>query len=459
MKVDLVVTNAKLFLDGLIIDGGIAVDKGKIVAIGKESSLPIGDSIIDAGGRLLLPGLIDAHVHFREPGRTHKEDFLTGSMAAAAGGVTTVVDEPNVDPPTTTLIALEEKKRLAAKSMVDYSFSIGVNPHNLDLIPKFVSEGIRSFAIFDGMEGPELDISDAGTLLDALKVIRKSGGLASLNARYADLRTELKQKVRKAGGRGIEDFARASPPLTEALGTARSLLLAQDLGLDMHLREVTSTQSIGILEAFKAPRVSVEATPNHLFLTEEDAKRLGPYAQIPPPIRTKNDVQELWAALNRGTIDLIASDHAPHTREEKDRGLGDIWESPPGLPGVETMLPLLLTQVNQGRMSLRRLVEATSETPARVFGFHGRKGALKVGFDADLILVDMNRKEIIRGDRLHSKIKWTPFEGRKVRGIPVMTIVRGEIVMEDGEIVGAAGHGSFLPAAAQEVACVVEGER
>jgi dihydroorotase (multifunctional complex type) len=272
--------------------------------------------------------------------------------------------------------------------------------------------------------------------------------LASLNARYADLRTELKQKVRKAGGRGIEDFARASPPLTEALGTARSLLLSQDLGFDMHLREVTSTQSIGILEAFKAPSVSVEATPNHLFLTEEDAKRLGPYAQIPPPIRTKNDVQELWAALNRGTIDLIASDHAPHTREEKDRGLRDIWRSPPGLPGVETMLPLLLTQINQGRMSLRRLVEATSETPARVFGFHDRKGALKVGFDADLILVDMNRKEIIKGDSLHSKIKWTPFEGRKVRGIPVMTIVRGEIVMEDGEIIGTAGHGSFLPTAA-----------
>ena len=444
MTVDLVITDAKLYIHGLVINGGIAVDQGRIVAIGKEPGLPRGDSTIDAGGRLLLPGLIDVHVHFREPGRTHKEDFLTGSSAAAAGGVTTVVDEPNVEPPTTTLNTLEEKKRLARKSMVDYSFSVGLNPHNLDLIPEFVSRGIRSFAIFDEMEGPDLDIPDAGTLLEALRAIGESGGLASLNARHADLRAELRERVRAAGGRSIESYAHASPPLTEALGAARSLLLSRDLGLDVHLREITSTKSVMILEAFKTSRASAEVTPNHLLLTADDAESLGPYAQIPPPLRAKEDVQELWDALNRGTIDIIASDHAPHTREEKDRGLEDIWESPPGLPGVETMLPLLLTQVNQGRMSLRRLVEVTSENPARVFGFQHRKGALKVGFDADLVLIDMHREDVIRGDRLHSKISWTPFEGRKVRGVPVMTVVRGEVVMEDGEVVGSEGHGSFI---------------
>jgi len=442
-----VINDAKLFINGLVVEGGIAVDEGRIMAIGREPGLPRGDSTIDAGGRLLLPGLIDVHVHFREPGRTHKEDFLSGSRAAAAGGVTTVVDEPNVDPPTTTLDTLEEKMRLAGKSMVDYSFSVGLNPRNLDLIPEFASRGIHSFAIFDEMEGPELDIPDAGTLLEALRTIGGSGGLASLNARHADLRTELTGRVRGAGGRNIESYADASPPLTEALGAARSLMLSRDLGLDVHLREVTSTKSVMILDAFKTSRVSAEVTPNHLLLTKDDAESLGPYAQIPPPLRAKEDVQGLWDALNRGTIDIIASDHAPHTREEKDRGLENIWESPPGLPGVETMLPLLLTQVNRGRMSLGRLVEATSENPAQVFGFQHRKGALRVGFDADLVLVDMHREEVIRGDRLHSKVSWTPFEGSKVRGVPVMTVVRGEVVMEDGEVVGSEGHGSFVSVA------------
>ena len=192
--------------------------------------------------------------------------------------------------------------------------------------------------------------------------------------------------------------------------------------------------------------MSVEVTPNHLFLTAEDAERLGPYAQVPPPIRTRENVQDLWNAVNRGIIDIISSDHAPHTREEKNRGFKDIWESPPGLPGIETMLPLLLTEINLRRMSLKRLVEVTSEGPARIFGFSDRKGALKVGFDADLVLVDLHKKQLIKGNKLHSKIKWTPFEGKKVIGLPVMTIIRGEVVMEEGKIVGLPGYGSFLPA-------------
>ena len=448
---DLVILNAKVYLGGTVIEGGVAVDEGKIVAIGKEPNLPQGEREVDAAGCLVLPGLVDVHVHFREPGRTHKEDFHTGSRAAAAGGVTTFVDESNTTPPTTTRETLGEKIKLAdGKSLVDFSFSVGLNPGNLEDIPEFASKGVSSFAVFDEMEGPLLDIPDAGTLLEALDAIRSVGGFASLNCRYAGLRTWLTTKVRRAGGKDMASYSEGSPPLTEALGAARNLLLAEESGVDVHLREVSASATVGVLERKKTGRVTAEITPNHLLLTREDAERLGPYAQIPPPLRSKHDAESLMAALNSGLIDIVASDHAPHTDEEKQRGLQDIWDSPPGLPGIETMLPLLMTQVNNGRLSLERLVRATSEAPARAFDLYPRKGVISVGSDADLVIVDPNLEAIIRGETLHSKVHWTPFEGWEVVGLPIMTIVRGEVVYEEGEICGTPGWGSFIPAASKD---------
>jgi dihydroorotase-like cyclic amidohydrolase len=253
--------------------------------LGKEPNLPKGDVNIDVKGKLVIPGLVDVHVHFREPGRTHKEDFLTGSMAASAGGVTTVVDEPNVDPPTISLETLEEKRKLAEKSLVDYSFTIGLNPDNIGLIPEFALQGIHSFTIFDEMEGPLLNIPDIGTFIEALEAVQESKVLASLNCRYADLRTWFKAKIREVGGRTIEDFAKASPPIAETLGAKKNLLLARDLGIKAHLREISSEKTLQILEQLKTPLTTAEVTPNHLFLTEKDAKTLGPYAQLPPPLR------------------------------------------------------------------------------------------------------------------------------------------------------------------------------
>ncbi len=448
MSVDLVIVNSRIFTDGLIVEGGIAVDEGRIVAIGKELTLPKADKRVDAGGNLVLPGLVDVHVHFRDPGRTHKEDFLTGSMAAAAGGVTTVVDEPNNTPTTTTLRALREKKRIgAAKSIVDHSFSVGLNPRNLDRIPAFMDEGVIAFDVFDEMEGPSLDIPDTGTLHEAMNRVKEAGGLCCLNCREAGLRTSLTKRLRDAGRRGIEAYAESSPPLEEALGAAKHLLLAESVGVKTHLREVSASSTVMVLDRLKPETgFTVEVTPNHLLLSTKDAEMLGPYSQIPPPLRAREDNEALWSALNLGVIDIIASDHAPHTREEKDRGLEDIWGSPPGLPGVETMLPLMLTQVNGGRISLQRVVEATSELPAKIYGLYPGKGAIRLGFDADLVVVDLKREGVIRGDSLHSKIDWTPFEGWGFKGMPVMTFVRGVKVMEEGEVTVQPGHGAFTTA-------------
>lgn len=452
MTVDLVINNAKVFYQGEFHEGGVAVDGGKIVAVAKESHLPRADRVIDAKGNLVIPGLVDIHVHMREPGRTHKEDFSSGSRAAAAGGVTTFVEEPNSTPPTTTPEELERKQRLAErKSIVDFSFSIGLNPDNLEEVPRFTESGIASFAVFDEMEGPQLDIPDAGTLITALEAIKRAGGVASLNCRHAPLRTWLTRRVKNQGGNDIRAYSEASPPLEEAIGAAEVLQLARAVGARTHVREVSTLASINILDGWKTGNITAEVTPNHLLLTAEDAMRLGPYAQIPPPIRSRSDSDALWAALSNETIDVIASDHAPHTRAEKDRGLTDIWESPPGLPGVETMLPLLLTQVNQGRISLRRLIELTSENPAKAFRMYPRKGVIRVGSDADFAIVDLYQRWRIKGDDLRSKVRWTPFEDWEVQGRAVMTVVRGAIVYDiDEDFFAKPGNGNFIPASQKE---------
>jgi dihydroorotase (multifunctional complex type) len=450
--VDLVIKNAKVFYQGEFLEGGVAANGGKIVAIAKEPHLPRADRVIDVKGNLVIPGLVDIHVHMREPGRTHKEDYSSGSRAAAAGGVTTFIDEPNTTPPTTTMEELERKQRLAGrKSIVDFSFSMGLNPGNLEEVPRFTESGIASFAVFDEMEGPQLDIPDAGTLITALKAIKRAGGVASLNCRHAPLRTWLTRRIKRHRGKDICAYSEASPPLEEAIGAAEVLHLARAVGVRTHVREISTLASLTVLDRWKTGNVTAEVTPNHLLLTTEDAMRLGPYAQIPPPIRSKNDSDALWAALNMGTVDVIASDHAPHTRAEKDRGLTDIWESPPGLPGVETMLSLLLTQVNQERINLRRLIELTSENPAKAFSLHPRKGVIQMGSDADFAIVDLHKKWWIKGDDLRSKVRWTSFEDWEVQGRVMMTVVRGVIVYDgEGDSFVKPGYGDYIQASQKE---------
>jgi allantoinase len=301
------------------------------------------------------------------------------------------------------------------------------------------------------MEGPQLDIPDAGTLITALEAIKTAGGVASLNCRHAPLRAWLTRRIRGQRGKDIRAYSEASPPLEEAIGAAGVLHLARAVGVRTHVREVSTMASLNILDGWKTGNITAEVTPNHLLLTTDDVVRLGPYAQIPPPLRSRGDSDALWAALNKGTIDVVASDHAPHTRAEKDRGLTDIWESPPGLPGVETMLPLLLTQANQARIDLRRLIELTSENPAKAFKMYPRKGVIRIGSDADIAVVDLHKRWRIKGDDLRSKVRWTPFEDWDVRGRVTMTVIRGAVVYDaEGESFAKPGHGNFIPASQEE---------
>ncbi len=441
------IINAKLWLEGGVYEGGLAASDGKITKIGKETSLPEAENTLDAGGKLVIPGLIDLHVHFREPGFTQKEDFLTGTRAAAAGGVTTVMDEPNNKPVTSSLETLKAKQGLIKnKAYVDYLFNMAVYADKLDEIKAAASYGVKCFAFFDELGDRPTGMKDTGALIDALKKVKSVRGLALLNCRESDLVIQTMNKLKAENKNTLQDYMNHFPHEAEAMGGAKRIQLAQDTGVQAHLREVSTAETVEMLRNLKPymNNISGEVRPDHLFLNQENTADLGPYAQQWTPIRTKQDQTELWKALNDGVVEIIASDHATHTREEKERGWENIWRSPPGLPAIESMLLLLLTAASEGKTQLSRIVEAASVNPAKRLGLYPGKGCIRVGSDADLVIIDLKQERIIRGDESFAKTHWTPYEGWRTVGAPVTTIVGGTPVYHEGMIVAELGLGRFI---------------
>jgi len=443
---DLIFTNASILTEKGIIEGSLAVKDGKITAVGQVSGLDA-KRTVDVGGKLIAPGLVDLHVHFREPGFTQKEDFMTGTRAASAGGVTTVVDEPNNSPVTKSLETVEGKRKIiGGKAYVDYTLQMAVYADGLDEISKARDAGIIAFPVFDELGDRPTGMEDTGVLYEALKRIREVDGLALLNCRESDLVIKTMKELKEQGMNTLADYMDHFPHVAESLGGAKRILLAHDVGVRAHFREVSTAETVRMIRSMKGymGKITAEVRPDHLFLSHENTKNLGPYAQQWTPLRTKADSDALWEALNDGTVNVIASDHATHTEEEKKRGADNIWKSPPGLPAIESMLPLLLTAVNEGRLGLERLFECASTNPAKVIGLYPRKGTIKVGSDADLVVINLEKESVITGENAKAKTQWTPYEGWKVKGSVEATYVRGIETYVDGEIVGKPGQGRFL---------------
>ena len=443
---DLIFTNASILTENGIIKGSLAVKDGKITAVGQVSGQGA-KRTVDVGGKLIAPGLVDLHVHFREPGFTQKEDFLTGTRAAAAGGVTTVVDEPNNSPVTNSHETIEGKRWIIeGKAYVDYMLQMAVYADGLDEIKKAREAGIIAFPVFDELGDRPTGMENTGVLYEALKRIKEVDGLALLNCRESDLVNKTMNGLKESGRNTLADYMDHFPHVAESLGGAKRILLAHDAGVRAHFREVSTTETVQMIKLMKGymGKITAEVRPDHLFLNYDNTKNLGPYAQQWTPLRTKADSDALWEALNDGTVNVIASDHATHAEEEKKRGADNIWKSPPGLPAIESMLSLLLTAVNEGRLGLERLFECASTNPAKVIGLYPRKGTIKVGSDADLVVIDREKESVIRGENAKTKTHWTPYEGWEVKGVPVATYVRGIETYVDGEIVGEPGQGRFL---------------
>jgi dihydroorotase len=409
------------------VEADVTVDGGRIRAIGRASGEA--ETEIDAAGLHLLPGAIDTQVHFREPGMTHKEDLATGTAGAILGGVTTVFEMPNTRPNTTTAAALAEKLALArGRARCDFAFFIGASPENvgeLDALERL--PGVCGVKIFMGSSTGTLLVEDDETVLEVLRHGRRR---AAVHAEDEHRMRERLALVRDGAEVSMHPIWRDVETALKA--TRRVVRLARLAGRRVHVLHVTSAEEAAFLAEHK-DIASMEATPQHLTLAAPDCyERLGTLAQMNPPIREERHREALWQAVRAGVVDCIGSDHAPHTREEKAKPYP---QSPSGMPGVQTLLPLMLDHMNAGRLTLERVVDLTSAGPARIYGITA-KGRIAVGCDADLTLVDLETERTIEAKRQATKCGWTPFDGMKVKGWPVATVLRGAVVMREGELLG-----------------------
>jgi len=417
----LVIADATL-ADGRRVDVRVDRARGTIDAVGEGLT---GDEQLDAAGRLLLPGMVDAHVHFREPGFPHKETWTTGSRSAAAGGVTTVVDQPNTDPPTVTGAAFDEKAALAHASLVDWGVNGGVTP---DWDP----DGLLDRPLFALGEVFLADSTgdmgiDAGLFEDAVARAAEAGVPVTVHAEAAERFDE------SARGRDdVDAWSDYRTPEAEVVAVERAGAVAARQGVPLHVAHVSTPEGV---DAAAAAGMTCEVTPHHLLLSRDDLDDLGTLGKMNPPLRDEARRAALFDRVVDGTVDLVATDHAPHTLAEKD---ASVWDAPSGVPGVETALPLLLEVARRGGLTYERVRDLTAATPAAVFDLP-RKGRVEAGRDADLVLVEPDASRAIRGEDLHSKCGWTPFEGR--RGVfPEWTMVRGRFVWREGAFGTAAGE-------------------
>ena len=428
------IRNATAVLPSGTRQADVLIEGSKILGIDPPAGAAC-DETIDAQGLHLLPGVVDDHVHFRDPGLTHKEDLHSGSLACAAGGVTTFLEMPNTIPPTTTQEILNAKLDIAAsKSVVNYGFYIAASTENLDELKKATrTPGIK---IFIGSSTGNLLVDDQ----DALEAIFDKTTLP-ITAHCEDEATVRANQARieAAGYTGHSDHSKIRNHEAATIATARAVDLSRRHNHRFHVVHVSTADEIALF-ADHGGLLTAEACPHHLFFNVDDYDRLGSKVQMNPAIKTKADNDGLFAALLDGRIQVVATDHAPHTLEEKDQPYP---ESPSGLPAVENSLPLMLDQVHQGKCSLEQVVSWMCDAPARVWDMVG-KGRIQEGYDADLVLVDLARQSTIRNENQKTKCGWSPWDGTTLTGWPVRTIVMGRTVFSDGAFDEAPGGTEVL---------------
>ena len=420
---DLLIKNATLVLPGQVVEGDLRVSSGSISNIAKGGGLEpnIDEPVIDATGLHLLPGIIDPHVHFREPGHIENEDLESGSRAAAAGGVTSFLDMPNNSPNTTNRTTLERKISLASKkSVTHHGFFIGATKNNvLDLQSVEGMDGVCGIKVFMGSSTGDLLVHEQENLEE---IFANTGGII---ATHAEDEERLQQRKTEFNHRtDIASHAECRDVECAFLATKRAAALAKDHDHRLHIVHLTSGKEADWIQKNKADLITTEVCTQHLTFDQDDVERLGERLLMNPPIRYTEDRDALWRGLRNGAIDCIVTDHAPHSLEAKSAGFPD---SPAGMPGVETSLPLMLTHAMNGKCSLTEVVRWMCEGPARVYGIRD-KGALIDGHDGDLTLVDLENRRTITDSDTWTKVGWTPYAGMELTGWPMYTIVDGELV-------------------------------
>ena len=420
----LIIKNGTCYIDGKLVNTDITVSGGKIKSIGKADLN--NHKVYDAENKIVLPGIIDTQVHFREPGSTDAEDLESGSRAAVLGGVTSLFEMPNTNPPTANLVEFEKKLKAAKNRMhSNYAFYFGATPSNTDQLAQLKNvEGCCGVKLFAG--------SSTGNLLvdkeaDIEKVISSSDRVVSIHSEDEDIIKLRKKFIRKGDVHSHHEWRNVECAMSS---TRRVVKIAERYNKKIHVLHVTTKDEVDFLAMHKK-NVTFETTPQHLTLYAPDCyDKLGTYAQMNPPLRGKEHYDRLWTAIKNNIVDVLGSDHAPHLKANKDKEYPD---SPSGMPGVQTIFPVMIDHVNNGKLTLNQLINLMCENPCKIFGIKN-KGFIKEGFDADLTIVDMKKEVIIKDEMIASKCGWTPFNNYKVKGFPVGTIVNGILVMSDGKI-------------------------
>jgi dihydroorotase (multifunctional complex type) len=441
--VDFVLTNAKAYLNGQIVDCSIAIEEGKIFKIGKETQMPSADEKTNLKSHLVLPGLIDAHVHLRDEGKAYKEDFQTGTAAAAAGGFTTVLDMPNNQPVTMSVVTLKNRMALAQRRILVNVGFYSELPHKVEETQAIVDEGAIGFKLFLGSQVGGVNVDDDEGLKEAFNSVASLNVPVAVHAEDKTLLTVNENKLKQAKKNSIAAFQNAHSDVVEAKAVERILKISAPTGVRLHLCHISTKAGLdAIAEAKKEGRkVTCEVTPNHLLMSTADLARLGQLLIMAPPLRSIDQVEALWKGMEAGLIDSLGSDHAPHTLEEKL--VSNVWDVKVGVPGLETTLPLILTAVRKNRLSLSQAMTFLAEKPAGIFGLSDR-GRLAAGIPADLTIVDFNSKFKIDASKFKSKAKFSPYDGWEVQGKPEKTFVDGALVFDEGEIVAKVGSGSLV---------------
>lgn len=448
---DLLVTGGRVWLQGALRPADVVIDGERIAGfVAPHSGLPARE-VLDAAGLAVLPGMIDMHVHTRDPGLTHKEDFLSATRAAAAGGVTTIVDMPNVDPPTFTLEHFLEKRAHAARRcVVDWGHFAAAT--DVRQIPLMAAAGVTGFKIYQVRGDPRLCLETDDRILDAFEAIAPTGLPCVAHPGNQALFDALSRRAWARGApRDHDTLCRiCADELPWRAGVEMLLLLQARTGVRLHLAH---GHAVGVIQLIRQAKtagrtISAECDLRFFEFRAQDLRERGPLCTpggyvLEEPGRG----DAIWAAFEDGTLDVISTDHAPHLREEVERQREDAWAAPWGSPQLEHAVPILLTDVSQGRLSLAAFVRATSENPARLLGVFPRKGTLQVGSDADLMVVDLDRAWVVTGERLYTKCGWTPYEGRSVKGKVEATVLRGRVIMRAGAVEAEPGSGRYITAA------------
>ena len=421
----LIIKNGSCYVNGKLEKTDIALVNNKIKKIGK---VEVNDTkVFDASDKLVLPGMIDTQTHFREPGSTDREDLESGSRAAVLGGITSVFEMPNTNPPTSNLAEFDKKLNLAKNRMhCNYAFYFGATPENTDQLAKLKDlKGCCGVKLFAGSSTGKLLVDKES---DIEKVISQSDRIISIHSEDEEILNLRKKFIKEGDVHSHAEWRNAECAMSS---TRRVVKIAERYNKKIHILHVTTKDEVDFLAMHKK-NVTFEITPQHLTLYAPDCyDKLKTFAQMNPPIRKKDHYDRLWVAVKNSVVDILGSDHAPHSKEDKNKKYP---ASPSGMPGVQTILPIMLNHINNEKLSLEQLIKLMCENPCKIFGIQN-KGYIKEGFDADLTIIDMNKEQTITNEMMASKCGWTPFNNMVVKGFPVAAIINGKIVMSNGKVV------------------------